>query len=308
VDTNQLPDWKKEELLQKEMERAEAFMSRGDSVAAETRAESSIEGNFTAEAEQREAQTEDAVHRPKVSTWGVFPRPENISKAYGGGRNIPVGGLRPRAETEEDKEKAKRTKALLDSYRVSMGIDTAVEDKHRDEVMSAIVASRKLIQDSRPFEAVQLLESVKPYMSTKSKLGGELHIELALALEVVGQREAARELYAELRKSPVTEIARKAKQLSFGFSAMQELKVDSDGASDGLKVMDFRLPDIAKLSTRRPYDTTYFEASERSEAEIRERLKLNRPSKQQRLTNQATFAVFVAIISAIALNLFVLRH
>lgn len=27
-------------------------------------------------------------YKPKVSTWGVFPRPADISKAYGGGRTI----------------------------------------------------------------------------------------------------------------------------------------------------------------------------------------------------------------------------
>lgn len=27
-------------------------------------------------------------YKPKVSTWGVFPRPQNISKAFGGGRTI----------------------------------------------------------------------------------------------------------------------------------------------------------------------------------------------------------------------------
>jgi hypothetical protein len=30
-------------------------------------------------------------YRPKVSTWGVFPRPQNISQAFGGGRNIKPG-------------------------------------------------------------------------------------------------------------------------------------------------------------------------------------------------------------------------
>jgi hypothetical protein len=30
-------------------------------------------------------------YRPKVATWGVFPRPQNISEAFGGGRNIRPG-------------------------------------------------------------------------------------------------------------------------------------------------------------------------------------------------------------------------
>ena len=27
-------------------------------------------------------------YKPKVSTWGVFPRPKDISKEYGGGRTL----------------------------------------------------------------------------------------------------------------------------------------------------------------------------------------------------------------------------
>lgn len=37
------------------------------------------------------ASSTDAEYRPKVATWGVFPRPQNISEAFGGGRNIRPG-------------------------------------------------------------------------------------------------------------------------------------------------------------------------------------------------------------------------
>jgi hypothetical protein len=42
-------------------------------------------------------------YKPKVTTWGVFPRPQNISQAYGGGRNI-----RPGQELETPEQKAQR--------------------------------------------------------------------------------------------------------------------------------------------------------------------------------------------------------
>lgn len=40
-------------------------------------------------------QKEDSSYKPKVSTWGVFPRPADISQAYGGGRTIRPGDVRP---------------------------------------------------------------------------------------------------------------------------------------------------------------------------------------------------------------------
>jgi hypothetical protein len=42
-------------------------------------------------------------YKPKVTTWGVFPRPSNISQAYGGGRNI-----RPGQDLETPEQKAQR--------------------------------------------------------------------------------------------------------------------------------------------------------------------------------------------------------
>ena len=45
--------------------------------------------------EQREdvnAPGSGRVHKPKVATWGVFPRPQNISEAYGGGCLAALAG------------------------------------------------------------------------------------------------------------------------------------------------------------------------------------------------------------------------
>eukprot|EP00889_Picochlorum_renovo_P006830 jgi/Picre1/33860/NNA_001339.t1 len=46
-----------------------------------------------------EEREENELHKPKVATWGVFPRPQNISETYGGGRNIKPGQV---LETEEE--------------------------------------------------------------------------------------------------------------------------------------------------------------------------------------------------------------
>ena len=69
-------------------------------------------------------QSEDptAAYQPKVSTWGVFPRPDNISTAYGGGRSIKAGEFK--METDEEKEQRRaRVKLKLRKYREDAGID-----------------------------------------------------------------------------------------------------------------------------------------------------------------------------------------
>ena len=48
-------------------------------------------------------------YRPKVSTWGMFPRPDNISKAYGGGRTIQKGGEMVRTLNEGHPTRSRRT-------------------------------------------------------------------------------------------------------------------------------------------------------------------------------------------------------
>ena len=56
-----------------------------------------------------------AAYRPKVATWGVFPRPANISREFGGGRTIQPGQA---LEPEEVREARKaRVAAAMAAYR-----------------------------------------------------------------------------------------------------------------------------------------------------------------------------------------------
>lgn len=54
-------------------------------------------------------------YRPKVSTWGMFERPANISEAYGGGRNI-----RPGQELETPEQKAAREAAYAQALKAGL--------------------------------------------------------------------------------------------------------------------------------------------------------------------------------------------
>ena len=61
--------------------------------------------------ETKNADGTKKAYQPKVSTWGVFERPDNISKEFGGGRKISMGG---EEETEEQIAEFKEAFSLFD--------------------------------------------------------------------------------------------------------------------------------------------------------------------------------------------------
>lgn len=63
----------------------------------------------------------DGTYRPAAPTWGVYERPKNMSKAFGGGRS-----LRPEDSVMSKQEQAeydKKLHAKLARYRKSSGIE-----------------------------------------------------------------------------------------------------------------------------------------------------------------------------------------
>ena len=78
----------------------------------------------------------DSTHKPtKSGSWGVFERPADISKAYGGGRQIGVGGYQP--NEEELAAKRAETEARLKAYRKGQGADAELQAAHKDEIVAA---------------------------------------------------------------------------------------------------------------------------------------------------------------------------
>lgn len=76
-------------------------------------------GDKSAAASVDEDDTE--LYKPKVSTWGVFPRPNNISKTYGGGRTLRPGEALETAEERAAKEA--RTRQLIAAYKSQIGLN-----------------------------------------------------------------------------------------------------------------------------------------------------------------------------------------
>lgn len=222
-----------EQILLNEMEAAEKFMAKGASV-------SSPEADLVGERKPE--------YKPTVSTWGVYARPDNISKAYGGGKNIPRGGVD--LNSEDAREKAEQTRKLLQEFKISSGIVDVDEDKYRDETLAAIERSNELLLQARARQAAKLLEPLLDVVSVKTELGGDLYLQLAVVYEALGLRDSAQDLYAQLKKSPVQRIKSKAKRLSFGFTAMEQLNVDAESNFQ----MNWRVPDF---DVKRKYETAY---------------------------------------------------
>ncbi|KAG5039945.1 hypothetical protein JHK82_012097 [Glycine max] len=77
---------------------------------------------------------ESELYKPKVSTWGVFRRPGNLSKTFSGGRVICPGEV---LESKEEKiVKEARTKQLLAAYNKKTGLNVDPKLKFEYEEVS----------------------------------------------------------------------------------------------------------------------------------------------------------------------------
>jgi len=163
---------------------------------------------------------EDA-YQPKVGTWGAFPRPKNISVAYGGGKRVGAG-----IKTDENlrQQSINDTKERLRAYRERMGIEVQSEKDHVDEIEEALALASRAMQRGSYGAGVSALEKVTQYCSTRSKLGGKVFLELAMAYEAEGKTDQALGLYAALTKSPIENIKQNADKLLYGLEAMNFMR------------------------------------------------------------------------------------
>lgn len=168
-------------------------------------------------------------YRPANGGWGVFERPKDISKAFGGGKKIEV---RSTMEDERRREKEiEATRERLRRYRQNVGIDVQSEKDNAQEIEDALVLGQKAMQRGVYSTAVSALEKVTPYCSTNSKVGGKVFLELAMAYEAVGRTSEAITVYSTLSNSLIEETKITAKRLLSGIEAItfmrDEAKVES---------------------------------------------------------------------------------
>ena len=84
-------------------------------------------------------------YQPKVGTWGAFPRPKNISVAYGGGKRI---GAEVQTDSQKREQSIQSTKDKLASYRQKMGIEVQSEKDNADVIEDALALAGRAMQVS----------------------------------------------------------------------------------------------------------------------------------------------------------------
>jgi hypothetical protein len=194
------------------------------------------------------AATEGGTHKPKVGSWGVFERPADISKAYGGGKRVGVGGY------QEDEEARARKRAevdaLLQAYRESQGADLRREREHAEDISRARAAADRLMRTSNRAAAIAELRAVQEWCTYGTTLGGGALLELGIALDADGQRQEAKELFVQLQQSEDKFTRRTAQQMLFQEEAASFLKVDEEGAtSEYAKLAYPTLTSVRQFST-----------------------------------------------------------
>lgn len=181
-------------------------------------------GGSWSEDDSEEAQTES--YRPARGSWGYFPRPKNISTAYGGGRKVGADA-KVTADDEFRKQKSvDDTKDKLRAYREKVGIDVQSEKDHAGEIETALSLGKRAMQRGRYSTAVSSLEKVTMYCSTNSKVGGEVFLELAMAYEAMGETDKAIQVYSTLSYCRIEKIKISAQRLLYGIEAMNFMRND----------------------------------------------------------------------------------
>ena len=170
----------------------------------------------------KEREENNSLHKPKVATWGVFPRPQNISKTYGGGRNIRPGQA---LETEEEAaERGKRVSEALAQYRKVAGLD--IDPEVEEKATGLYEQGQELFEAGSIRAALEKYSEAADLVPLKSKIGGLANFQKAVCLDSLGRNDDAYPIYKSLSGHSAPGVAKNSKRMLFGFQAAKDLKVD----------------------------------------------------------------------------------
>lgn len=213
-----------------------------------------------------EATSESTTYQPASTSWGVFERPNNISKAYGGGKNIPYGGEQKNAEELE--EKRKKTLAKIQQYRqkrMQLEEDANLEDDTLAKAKFSIERGKSLMRAGQLTSAKEEFQSAAKLVSPKSSIGGEALLQIAICLDSMGRYEEAQERYKKLTSHRDYTISKQANKFLFGFEAAEALKTEKYKYDANSKTKSYR--PYFDLVSRGEWDTMYVNTETEEEQE-----------------------------------------
>ncbi|KAK1425335.1 hypothetical protein QVD17_20686 [Tagetes erecta] len=175
------------------------------------------------------AATEDGseLYKPKVSTWGVFPRPNNISKTYGGGKTIRPGEVLETAESKAAKQA--RTRQMIAAYNRQMGL--LIDPKLKADCEKDLKDGDYLMEIGKLKDAIPFYEKVMDKLVYQSELHGLAALQWSICQDSLNRSNEARAMYEKLQSHPNVVVSKKARQFVFSFQAMEMMKVTSSSVS-----------------------------------------------------------------------------
>ncbi|XP_023766230.1 uncharacterized protein LOC111914750 isoform X2 [Lactuca sativa] len=169
------------------------------------------ESNTTTEEEE-----DSELYKPKVSTWGVFPRPNNISKTYGGGKTIRPGDVLETAESKAAKDA--RTKKMIAAYKRQMGLN--IDPKLKAECEKDLNDGDSLMEIGKLKDAIPFYEKVMDKLVYQSELHGLAALQWSICLDSLNRSDEARVMYEKLQSHPNVSVSKKARQFVFSFQRL----------------------------------------------------------------------------------------
>lgn len=192
--------------------RREKARQRGEAAEAPDEREPADEGG-AATAAAADADSEGAgeeAYRPKVATWGVFPRPRDISKSLGGGRNLRPG--QPLESEEAATERRRSTAAALEQYKRAAGLE--VDPAAEAQAAALLTTGRELFKEGLISAALAKFSEASALVPLRSRLGGEAALQHAICLDSLGRNQEAYAIYKQLEGHKTAPgVAKQAKRM-----------------------------------------------------------------------------------------------
>ncbi|KAI3719653.1 hypothetical protein L6452_20555 [Arctium lappa] len=184
-------------------------------------------GNEETSESDTAVEEDSELYKPKVSTWGVFPRPNNISKTYGGGKTIRPGDVLETAESKAAKEA--RTRQMIAAYKRQIGLN--IDPKLKSECEKDLKDGDSLMEIGKLKDAIPFYEKVMDKLVYQSELHGLAALQWSICKDSLNRSDEARVMYEKLQSHPNVRVSKKARQFVFSFQAMEIMKVTSSSNS-----------------------------------------------------------------------------